>query len=1169
MSARFNIKAADQEAVVRLERALGLPRFVAATLVARGIDDVADARRFLSPSLDRDWLDPYAIPGLSEVADALEAAVKRGDHILVFGDFDLDGISATTVLTRGLRALGATATPFIPLRFEEGYALSEAAFVRACTLGPDFIVTVDCGISCKHEAAAIVEAGLGLAITDHHEPADLVPEGVPVADPKCDPACESAILAGVGVALKLVQVLGGRLGKPHLWRDYTDFATLGTVADLMPMRGENRALVSDGIARMNAAPRPCIAALLATSGAADKPVSATNLSFSIIPRLNAAGRMGDAQLALDLLMTDDLAEAQRLASQLEAVNDQRRAIEAELSEIAKAQAAEIYHGQRALVVAGEGWHEGVKGIVASRLVNAYGVPSLLFTIDGDEARGSGRSVGQVNLFKAVESASDLLTRFGGHGAAVGVTLPAENLPEFERRLAAFLDDLPEGAFHPLVNIDACVGLDELTLDSVAQLDQLAPFGQEHPVPVYLARDVTLANCRAVGAEKNHFSCALSDGRSTVSGIMFHCSDIEALMSTDSVVNAAFEVQIDEWRGRRTVKAMLQSLAPARTCGALEACLNPENLTFVADLYATSDAELVADAPHRPEDVEAYEAARAANRAEWERRAAADPEALEREVVRAIIGDRPLHDAQQEVLDHLRVGRSVLGIMATGRGKSLTFQVHAAVRALAHHEASLFVYPLRALIADQAFHLREALDRFGIGVVVLTGESTPEERRQGFAGLSDGTFDIALTTPEFLAWHAEEFAATGRVRFVVVDEAHHVGLARAGQRAAYATIGSAIAKLSAPFGSPVSADASAAASDGGLTIPEAFSRTQGEGPGAPAAPKAPLRAHGDGAPSSRASAPLTVLALTATAGDDVAAAIKRELPVDAFVCDPASRPNLEVDDRRNLKNRDDYLANLVASGEKAVIYVNSREQSVAVARTLRKRVPQMAPLIGFYNAGLSRSERKRVEELFRTDALKVLVATSAFGEGVDIPNIRHVVLYHLPFNEIDFNQMSGRAGRDGKPAGIHLLFGRADAGINERILRDMTPDHDCLAQVYRTLRTLQRQSAEPFFTLGDAELAAAASTDAFPVSPASAACGVAVFRELGLIETHTAYGADGVARSIHVREAQSKVELADSVRYREGLGEREIFHAFRDWAMKSDSATLGTRVSRPILPADAR
>ena len=829
MSAQFKIKAADPASVVRLERELGLPRFIAATLVARGIDNPAAVHRFLAPSLERDWLDPYIIPGLSDVADALEAAVKRGDHILVFGDFDLDGISATTVLTRGLRALGAQATPFIPLRFEEGYALSQAAITRACSFGPDFIVTVDCGIACKAEAAAVVEAGLGLAITDHHEPVDLVPEGVPVADPKCDANCPSSILAGVGVALKLVQVLGGRLGQPHLWRDFTDFATLGTVADLMPMRDENRALVSDGIARMNAAPRPCIAALLATSGAADKPVSATNLSFSVIPRLNAAGRMGDAQLALDLLMTDDFEEANRLATKLESVNDQRRAIEAELSEIAKAQAAEIYHGQRALVVSGESWHEGVKGIVASRLVNTYGVPSLLFTIDGDEARGSGRSVGQVSLFSAVESASDLLTRFGGHDAAVGVTLPADKLPEFERRLCAYMDALPEGAFHPLVEIDSCVSLDELTLDNVAQLDKLAPFGQEHPVPVYLARDVMLANCRAVGAEKNHFSCSLSDGRATVSGIMFHCSDIESLMHTDSVVNAAFEVQIDEWRGRKSVKAMLQSLAPARTCGALEACLNPENLSFVADLYATSDAELCANAPHRPEDVEAYEAARAANRACWERKAAEDPAALEQAVVRAIIGDKPLHDAQREILAHLRAGRSTLGIMATGRGKSLTFQVHAATRALANHEASLFVYPLRALIADQAFHLREALDAFGIGVITLTGESTPDERRQGFAGLADGTYDIVLTTPEFLAWHADEFAAAGRVRFVVVDEAHHIGLAKAGQRVAYATIGAAIAKLAGPGGE------------------------------APA-----------------------VLALTATADDEVAAAIKRELPVDACV-----------------------------------------------------------------------------------------------------------------------------------------------------------------------------------------------------------------------------------------------------------------------------------------------
>ena len=1112
MSAQFNIKAADPASVALLQRELGLPRYIAATLVARGIKDPGEAQRFLSPSLDRDWLDPYTIPGLEAVADAVEAAIRRDDHIVVFGDFDLDGISATTVLTRGLREFGAHVTPFIPRRFEEGYAITEASMKRLLLLKPDFVVTVDCGIACKVEVAELVEMGIGVAVTDHHEPMDLVPEGVPVADPKCSDDCASDVLAGVGVALKLVQVLGGRFGKPHLWRSYTDFAALGTVADLMPMRGENRALVSDGINRINSAPRPCIAALLSVSGAANKPVSATNLSFSIIPRLNAAGRMGDAELALDLLMADDYEESLRLARQLEGVNDQRRAIEAELSEIAKAQAAEVYRGQRVLVVAGEGWHEGVKGIVASRLVNTYGVPTLLFSIDGDEARGSGRSVGQVNLFEAVESTADLLTRFGGHAAAVGVTLPTKNLPEFERRLAAYMDTLPEDAFHPLIEIDACVSLDELTLDSVSALDELAPFGQENPVPVYLARNVTLTNCRAVGAEKNHFSCMLSDGRTSISGIMFHCSDIETLMRTDSVVHAAFEVQIDEWRGRRSVKAMLQSVVPARTCAALEACLNPENLSFVAELYATSDAELCASTPPSPADVESYESERAQNRAFWEQKAAEDPAGLQDAVVHAIIGDGKLHEAQREILDQLAAGKSVLGVMATGRGKSLTFYVHAATIALSRHEASLFVYPLRALIADQAYHLRDTLDAFGIGVTALTGETSPDERRRAFAGLADGSYDIALTTPEFLAWHADEFAQTGRIRFVVVDEAHHIGMAKAGQRPAYAAIGSSIAQLGSP-------------------------------------------------------AP-TVLALTATANDEVVAAIKRELPIDVCVYDASSRENLHVDDQRNLRNRDTYLASIVATGEKTIIYVNSREQSVAVARSLRKHVPQLASLIGFYNAGLTREERKRIEELFRSDALSVLVATSAFGEGVDIPNVRHVVLYHLPFSEIEFNQMSGRAGRDGRDACIHLLFGRSDASINENILRDATPDHDSLAQVYRRLRSIQRERGDGFFAISNSELASASSTETFPISIASARCGVAVFRELGLIETRSAFGADGLSRSIRVLNTTSKVELTDSVRYREGLDEREAFHAFRDWALRCDSDTLRKQITHPILPSDA-
>ena len=1110
MSAQFNIKPSDPASIRRLQHDLALPRFIAATLVARGIDTAEEAYEFLSPSLERDWRNPYEIPGLEAVVDALEDAVRSRKHVVVFGDFDLDGISATTVLTRGLRALGGFATPFIPRRFDEGYGLTAAAYERVKKLSPDFIVTVDCGIACKKEVAAILADGVGVAVSDHHEAADLVPEGIPVADPKMGPGCASSILAGVGVALKLVQALGARMGFPHLWRSYTDFATLGTVADLMPMVGENRALVAEGLACMNARPRPCIAALLGSTGAAGKALTASNLSFSLIPRLNAAGRMGDAQLALDLLMSDNFDEACELAAKLEGVNDQRRAIEAELSEIAKDEAAKVYHGQRALVVSGEGWHEGVKGIVASRLVNTYGVPTLLFSIDGAEARGSGRSVGTVNLFEAVESASDLLTRFGGHEAAVGVTLPTKNLDAFAERLCAYMDQLPERDFRPMVEVDACVELDELTLETVAMLDMLAPFGQENPVPKFLARNVTLVNSRAVGAEKNHFSCTLSNGRRTVNGIMFHCGYIDTLLYNDSVVDAAFSVQIDEWRGRRSVKAMLETLAPARSCCALEACLNPEALAFFDGLYAESDEALCAKADER--SASAGEASRREDerreaRARWEQLARENPDALEEAVVSAIIGQRSLHPSQREILDRLRAGRSTFAVMATGRGKSLTFQVFAAMRALSAGEASLFVYPLRALIADQAFHLSSAFDRFGITCAVLNGETAPEERARVYERLAEGTLDIVLTTPEYLCCHVDEIAASRRIGFVVVDEAHHVGLAKAGQRVAYTRLGMAIARLGNP----------------------------------------------------------TVLAVTATAPDEVASDIDATLPLADSVIDETARENLLLDDQRNIKNRDDYLANLIAAGEKTVVYVNSREQSVALARMLRRRVPQLAGLIGFYNAGLSRHERKVIENLFRNDDLMVLIATSAFGEGVDIPNIRHVVLYHLPFNEVEFNQMSGRAGRDGKPATVHLLYGRGDVALNERILADATPDHDVMAQVYRRLRTLQRQTPGDYFRMGNGDLAELASDDVHAVAPASAACGVAVFRELGLIDTRVSYNAGQATRWIRVNEEASKVDLTDSVRYREGLDERDVFKDFRDWALAIDPQGLIVRVSHPIIP----
>ena len=1122
----FKISAVDQQIVHAMSEELGLPRFVCEILVNRNIKTAEDARRFMSTSLDLAWASPYEIPGMRDVVNDLGEAIRKGRHILVFGDFDLDGISATCVLTRGLRDLGAHATPFIPDRFTEGYGLSIPAFDRALSQDPDIelVVTVDCGIACKEAVSAIQARGIDVLITDHHVPGDTVPTGVPIADPKLDENCKSSILAGVGVACKVLCALYSKRGKPYRWKQYCDLATLGTVADLMPMRGENRALVAEGLHQINTKPRPCLEALLQVSRATDQALTASNMSFSITPRLNAAGRMGKAELALDLLMCDDYEQALKLAKMLENTNDKRRKIEGELSCVALGVASAKYTGQRALVVWGEGWHEGVKGIVANRLVSKYGVPSILFTVKDGEARGSGRTVGSVNLFEAVQSCSDLLTRFGGHAAAVGVTLPEENLEEFDARLCEFMQQYPMSAFHPTRKVDAVVNLGELSVESIQQLELLAPFGQENEVPLLLAPDVFLEGGRAVGVDKNHFSCTLTDGQNNLSGILFNCADsIDELMNKKEAVHAMFTAEINIWRGTKSAKAMLKDVVAA----------DPLAL-HVSEPQSACGEECAAHAPLRCAALESTRLIELKkNREKWAALAgsagcessakgsggangaggtgdACGEDALTTEIVRAIIGTGILHDSQVQALEYLNAGLSTLAIMATGRGKSLIFQVHATRRALTNNEVSLFVYPLRALIADQEYHLSRALASFGIRAVRLTGETSQQDRARIYADLKAGNIDIILTTPEYLCIHAQDLSAACNFKFVVIDEAHHIGGAKSGNRPAYARIKKALCLMGDPL----------------------------------------------------------ILALTATASNNVANDILEILPIQKCVFDASSRDNLIIDDQRNLRSRNEYLERLVETGEKTVVYVNSRAESVALTRILRNAVPNQAPYIGFYNAALHPIERKRVEALFRDDVLRVLISTSAFGEGVNIPNVRHVVLYHLPFSDIEFNQMAGRAGRDGNPSVIHLLFGRADASINRHILQTLTPGHEAMACVYRGLREMQRAHAGASFETTVEDVARASSTKLNPLTASSAQCGVSVFSELGLINSSEHFRGGKSVISVSVVEGAARVQLTDSIRYREGTRDLTSFDAFCDWALTSSGPDLRERIAHPITPDES-
>ena len=1090
-SRRWSVLPPRPDIEQRLSAELGVAPLVARIMAARGIATAEEGRLFLTPSLDRDWCDPALIPGMPQVAERVLRAIQDGENIAVFGDFDVDGITSTCLLTEALRALGACAHPFIPHRFEEGYGISQAALDRVIEeCSPDLVVTVDNGIAARDEVSYLLQRGIDLVVTDHHEPADMVPQGVPLTDPKLADSGPSRELAGVGVALKLVQILGERLGQPLLWRSFTEVAALGTVSDMMQLTPENRALVADGIAQMRATTRPGYVALAALTKTDLSAITADGLSFSLIPRLNAAGRMADPSLALNLLLARDPVEAGRLAAELEHTNQERRDIEAQLTEEALALVERTYEGNRVIVVGGEGWHEGVKGIVASRLVNRYHVPSLLFSIEDGVARGSGRSVGNVNLFEAVERCSDLLIRFGGHAGAVGVTCAAENLDALRTRLDQVLAELPEEQFEDTGEIAAMVSLSELDIETVEQLSLLEPFGQGNKVPLLGVSGVTMCDRAVVGRTGDHMRFTATDGSASVPAIMFRVPQIEDVVRCDSVVDLVFEAVAEHWQGRVKPKLMIKDIL--RHC-----CQDASGAAF--------DCEALEASVPDPDDAAAPRPSLDQRR----RLAGLSYEELTRSLVHRFIGASRPHRVQAEALERLGRGRNVLTIMGTGRGKSLIFQVHAVREAICRNRASIFVYPLRALVSDQAFHLTELLGSFGVRVCVLTGESSAREREDVRRGLMAGAVDIVLTTPEYLVAHVDAFAGTGRVGFVVVDEAHHAAEAPSGHRSAYAAFPDALSRLGSP----------------------------------------------------------QVLAATATADDDVAALIRELLPIEDVLVDDCVRENLVIDDERDLASRENRLVSIVATGEKCVVYVNSRDQSLALARMLRRRVPELGSSIGFYNAGLSRRDRSRVEEAFRDGALSCIVSTSAFGEGVNLPDIRHVVLYHMPFGATEFNQMSGRAGRDGAPARIHLLYSSRDARINERLLDALAPGREELVTLYRALQTMWRRAAggpgPHALDASDLDIAQMClAIDArTPVDERSIPCGLSIFEELGFVRV-TGFD-DG--RRLEMVENPGRVELSNSIRYLEGLRARVEFSAFRTWALDAPAHDMLSRVNRPITP----
>jgi len=549
--------AKNLEAAKALGAELEVSPITANLLLRRNISSAAAARLFLYPDLNQ-LHAPEKMSGISAAVEVITAAVSAGDKICIYGDFDCDGITSTALLYETLCEMGADVYPFVPNRFQHGYGLNTDIISELADKKYHLIITVDNGIANYREVAAAKKLGIKVIVTDHHQPQATLPPADAVVNPR-QPDCGYPFkeLAGVGVAFKLAQALAAEPGSRINIEKKLDLVAIGTVADIVPLLGENRVLVTKGLELINKSPRPGIAALKLISGLRDNKVTSGQVSYMLAPRFNAAGRISSARYGLKLLLTNDYSQAKSLALELNRYNQERQKIENEiLSDALGRIEKDGLHKSNSIILSSPAWHEGVSGIVASRIIERYYRPTLLFTESNGVLKGSGRSIPNVNLFKALTDCQELLISFGGHKAAAGVRLRKENLAKFTERFNSVLADLLDvEELVDIIKVDAAVGLDDISDKILEEIEQLEPFGKSNPTPKFMTSGIYLGDQRRIGKGDNLRFLVSSEGHA-FNTVGFRLADIDKIFNHKHTADIVYQLGRDRWNGGNALQLRL-------------------------------------------------------------------------------------------------------------------------------------------------------------------------------------------------------------------------------------------------------------------------------------------------------------------------------------------------------------------------------------------------------------------------------------------------------------------------------------------------------------------------------------------------------------------------------------------------------------------------------------
>ena len=558
MNKKWEFFAHDQVKVQEIAEKFKISELLATVLVNRDIVDDKDVELFLNPTRN-DFHDPYLMPDMRQAVDRIVKAIENKEKTMIYGDYDVDGITSITVLSRFFKERGLEVGAYIPNRLDEGYGLNKEAIKQIADQGYKLIITVDCGISGTEEVAYAYELGMEVIITDHHEPLDELPNALAIIDCKRkDNKYPFNSLAGVGVAFKLIQALGMELKldeKEYL--KFLDIVCIGTISDIVPLIDENRVIAKLGLKLVEVTKSPGVRALL--NAAAYKEVNSNTVSFGIAPRINACGRMGHERDALDLFLTENIVEANKITEKLNEYNKKRQDIEKKIFDeaILKIETDNLKENN-ALVVGAEDWHHGVIGIVASKITELYFKPSILVCFEGEEGKGSGRSIPGFDLHAALCSSSKYLEKYGGHEMAVGLSLKKDNFEDFKKIFEEIAKEANTEEIVPVIKIDKEINLKDITLESVKSLKLLEPFGEANKTPIFIYRNLRIDSIRAL-SEGKHLKLTLKDGNTIINAIGFNMGSYSEEYLIGDKIDVIGVLEINSFNGIESVQINMKDI----------------------------------------------------------------------------------------------------------------------------------------------------------------------------------------------------------------------------------------------------------------------------------------------------------------------------------------------------------------------------------------------------------------------------------------------------------------------------------------------------------------------------------------------------------------------------------------------------------------------------------